>query len=296
MNARKPISVGGLDEGAVPLRVGLVGHGIQRSRTPAMHVAEGRRQNLDYRYDLFDPEQPGQTDNLSTIIAQAEAQGFAGLNITFPYKQAATALVDDLSDAARKIGAVNTVVFREGRRFGHNTDFWGFAEGFRQGLPDAPRETVLLIGAGGAGVAVGYALVDLGVQHLLIADRRPEAVLALVEGINTATGTRCAHAAPDLEAAAKSADGIVNATPMGMAKLPGLPLDPNFLEPRHWVAEIVYFPLETEFLRVARATGCQTLDGSGMAINQAVRAFHLFTGLTADAAHMRATFEAMGPT
>lgn len=276
------------------IRVGLVGRAIQRSRTPGMHEAEGRALGLFYDYALFDmDEQPD--DTLSGVVARAEAEGYAGLNVTHPYKREALAIVDELSEAARRIGAINTIVFREGRRLGHNTDFWGFAEGFRKGLPEAPRDTVLLLGAGGAGGAVAHALHDLGTGLLLIADTRAGAAQALAAEVNAFKGRYAADAVDDVAGAATRADGIVNATPVGMASMPGTPLDPALLAPRHWVADIVYFPLETALLSAARAAGCRTLSGEGMSVFQAVRAFELFSGVRPDAARMWQAFHARGP-
>ncbi|GAA6187816.1 shikimate dehydrogenase [Litorivita sp. NS0012-18] len=271
------------------VRVGLAGRGIQLSRTPAMHIAEGRAHGLDYRYDLLDPDAMEGAPSLRQIIETAEAEGFAGLNVTFPFKREVIALLDDLSSAAQKVGAVNTVVFANGKRRGHNTDFWGFAESLRRGLPDAPRACALLLGAGGAGGAVAHALRDVGVADLMIFDQSAEAAGNLADAVG-------GRAVSDLEAAARMADGIVNATPMGMAKLPGTAIDTALLAPRHWVADIVYFPRETALLAHARAKGCRVLDGSGMAVFQAVRAFELFTGLQPDAARMRATFETLNET
>ncbi|MAM63319.1 shikimate dehydrogenase [Maritimibacter sp. UBA3975] len=271
------------------VRVGLVGRGIQLSRTPAMHIAEGTALGLDYRYDLIDTDTIAEAPALSDLIAQAEAQGFAGLNVTFPYKRDVIALLDELSPAAQKVGAVNTVVFANGRRRGHNTDFWGFAESLRRGLPDAARDSVLLLGAGGAGGAVAHALRDVGVKNLAIFDRSGGAAQALAAAVG-------GRAITDLEAATRDADGIVNTTPMGMAKLPGMAIDPNLIDARHWVADIVYFPRETALLAAARAKGCRVLDGSGMAVFQAVRAFELFSGLVPDENRMRATFEAFTET
>jgi len=165
------------------VRVGLIGRGIQLSRTPPMHEAEGAALGLAYRYDLIDTE-AGAPDDLAALVAQAEAEGFAGLNVTYPYKQAALSLLDTLSDAAGRVGAVNTIVFRGGKRYGHNTDFWGFAESLRQGLPGAEMGTVLLIGAGGAGGAVAHALAELGADRIVIADTRPGAAEALVARVN----------------------------------------------------------------------------------------------------------------
>lgn len=256
-----------------------------------MHRAEGTAQGLALTYDLLDTDLMSPVPPLAAILDRAEAEGYAGLNVTFPFKKDVMDHLDELSVAARKVGAVNTVVFRGGKRFGHNTDFWGFAEGLRQGLPGAALDTVLLLGAGGAGGAVAHALVDAGVQRLLIADRSAAAAHDLAAALGS-----MAAVVTDLHDAAGQADGIVNATPMGMAKLPGTAIDPALLLADHWVCDIVYFPLETELLARAAAQGCRTLNGSGMAVFQAVRAFNLFTGLAADPARMRATFWSLTET
>ncbi len=276
------------------LRAGLIGQGIQKSRTPAMHRAEGAAQGLALSYDLIDIDRMMPVPPLSQMLDTAEAQGFAGLNITYPFKKEVIGLLDELSENARKMGAVNTVVFRDGKRFGHNTDFWGFAEGLRRGLPGADLSEVLLLGAGGAGGAVAHALAGAGAGKILIADQNLRAAIALAKDI-AAYGTR-AEVVSDMAEAARRAKGIVNATPMGMAKLPGTAIDPALLNPDHWVCDIVYFPLETALLAAARMRGCRTLNGSGMAVFQAVRAFELFTGLAADPARMRATFESFTET
>lgn len=265
--------------------VGLIGKGIQASRTPRMHVEEAAAQGVALRYDLIDPDaMSGGEPRLEAMLDEAEAAGFAGVNVTFPYKKAVMAHLDTLSASASKVGAVNTVVFEGGQRHGHNTDFLGFADAVRLGLAGAAMETVLLLGAGGAGGAVAHALKSLGVAQLLIHDIDAAAAEALADDVAGAVVTDLAHAAA-------AAEGIVNATPMGMAKLPGTAIEPGLIEPRHWVSDIVYFPLETELLRLARATGCRTLDGAAMAVFQAVRAFALFTGRSADPARMRAAFE-----
>lgn len=270
-------------QGAV--RVGLIGKGIQNSRTPAMHRAEGAALGVHLSYELIDPDaMAGPEPALADMLADAEARGFAGVNVTHPYKKTALAHLNDLSETARRVGAVNTVLFRNGTRTGHNTDFWGFAESARQGLRGVPRDTVLLLGAGGAGGAVAHALTSLGVGRLMIADLDPGAAAAL------ARDTR-AEAVTDIAEAATNADGLVNATPMGMAAHPGMAINPDLIRPRHWVADVVYFPRETTLLRAARNKRCRVLDGSGMAIFQAVRAFELFTGRTPDAGRMRASLE-----
>ena len=274
---------------------GLIGRGIGQSRSPAMHEAEGAANGLRYTYRLFDMDQPDMAGlSLADVLNRAEADGFAGLNITFPFKIDVIDHLHFLSDNARKVGAVNTVVFRDGKRYGHNTDLWGYAQGFRTGMTDVALDRVLLLGAGGAGVAVANALFDLGVKSLWIHDtndaRRDALVVALADlyGADRVSGTDSASLA------SLTVNGVVNATPVGMAKLPGSPFPKDLLRPDMWVSDIVYFPLETQLLADARAAGCRVLPGSGMAVYQAVRAFELFTGIAPDAARMKRVFESLG--
>lgn len=280
---------------ATAVRVGLIGAGIGASRTPRMHEAEGRAQGLDLTYDLIDTDVLGVTaPGLPGLLDRLEAQGYAGVNVTHPWKRAILAHVDRQADSVRAVGATNTIVFGPEGRVAHNTDYAGFAEGFRRGRGDRPHASGLLLGAGGAGRAVAHALLDNGVQRLAIHDLNLAAAVALARACADRLGPGRVRVAENLAAEAAAADLIVNATPVGMAKLPGCPIDPALLEPRHLVAEIVYVPLETELLRAARARGCTTIDGSGMAVHQAAAAFALFTGRAPDPARMRAAFDAFG--
>ncbi|SDI17489.1 shikimate dehydrogenase [Pseudomonas panipatensis] len=274
---------------------GLIGAGIQASRTPALHEHEGDAQGIRYLYRLIDLDrlQLG-IDGLPELLTAAQRMGFTGLNITFPCKQAVIPLLDELSDEARGIGAVNTVVFADGKRIGHNTDCLGFAEGFRRGLPDVRRNRVVQMGAGGAGAAVAHALLSEGVEQLTLFEVDPSRAQGLVDNLNAHFGAGRAVVGRDLPAAVAAADGLVNTTPVGMAKLPGTPLPVELLRAELWIAEIIYFPLETELLRHARALGCRTLDGGTMAVFQAVKAFELFSGQPADAERMQAHFLGMG--
>jgi shikimate dehydrogenase len=268
--------------------VGLIGAGIQRSRSPALHEREAAEHGLELRYELIDLDKLGVgVEALPNLLSDAKRRGFAGLNITYPCKQAVIPLLDDLSADARRLNAVNTIVMRDGRLVGHNTDGSGFAEGFRRGLPDAKLGRAVQLGAGGAGAAVAHAAGKLGVRELTIFDVDQARAKALAARVD-------AKAGEDLVAAMRAADGLIHCTPTGMAKMPGLPLEAKLLEPRHWVAEIVYVPLETELLRVARAKGCRTVDGGGMAVFQAAGAFRLFTGLEPDAERMLRHFRSMG--
>ncbi|MBD0274667.1 MAG: shikimate dehydrogenase [Acetobacteraceae bacterium] len=273
---------------------GLIGTGIGASLTPALHEREGAEQGLRHVYRRLDLSRLGLgVEALPELLTAAERVGFAGLNITHPCKQAVIPLLHELSGDARALGAVNTVLLRDGKRIGHNTDWSGFAEGFRRGLPDAKRDRVVQVGAGGAGAAVAHALLALGASRLTVFDTDAARAEALAGALRVRFGEGRAAAGMDLPGAMAEANGVVNCTPVGMAKYPGLPLPAALLRPSHWVAEIVYFPLETELLRAARALGCATLDGGGMAVFQAVGAFRLFTGLEPDAERMLRHFASM---
>lgn len=277
-----------------PLKAGLIGAGIQASLTPAMHMREGEAQGFSYDYELIDLNQIGATAaDLPRLLDAAEARGLAGLNITYPCKQSIIPHLDELSPQARDLGAVNTVVLDNGRRSGHNTDWWGFAESFRRGLPQADLSSALQLGAGGAGAATAYALLSLGLEKLLVFDRERERATALAHTMTALFPKAVVDVACDLAQAMQAAAGLVHATPTGMAKYPGLPLPADLLARRHWVAEVVYFPLETGLLRAAKHAGCRTLDGGGMAVFQAVDAFRLFTGREPDADRMLAHFNTL---
>ena len=270
--------------------IGLIGSGIQASRTPAMHMLEATRQGLRYVYKLIDLEKLGLgVEALPDLLNAAERLGFDGLNLTHPCKQAVIPLLTDLSAEARAIGAVNTVVLRNGKRWGHNTDCTGFAEGFRRGLPGVETRRVVLLGAGGAGAAVAHAALALGIEHLTVFDIDPAKAAHLVTALNTSRVTHGTNLADAMHAA----DGLIHATPTGMEQHPGMPLPAALLRPEQWVSEIVYFPLETELLRTANRIGCRTLNGSGMAVFQAVDAFRLFTGVQPDAERMLGSFAGM---
>jgi len=265
---------------------GLIGADISASRSPALHEAEGAAQGLRYVYKLVDINGLGGDPAVLPQILQAmELTGFAGTNVTYPCKQAVLAYLDELSPEAAAIGAVNTVVFAEGRRIGHNTDAWGFAESFRRGLPAASTGTIVQIGAGGAGSAVGYAALDLGAKALRLFDVDGARAALLAARLN-GRGLGRVETVSDLASALRDADGVINATPIGMLGHPGLPLDPSCLRPDAWVADLVYFPLQTELLSAARARGCRTLDGGRMAVLQAARAFKLFTRAEPDVERM----------
>lgn len=288
----EPASRVGVGTGRV--LAGLAGRGILESRTPWMHEREGAAQGLLLAYALFDFTDRHWPDaDLPKLLDACQRVGFAGINMTIPFKQAVIPLLDELSPGAQAIGAVNTVAFVDGRRIGYNTDVSGFAEGFRAGLGQIGPGTVLQLGCGGAGSATAHALLgQLGAERVLLSDTDPARAAALHGQLSRAYGADRVALCADPVQGAGGADGLLNATPMGMAKFPGLPIAAQAIEPRHWVADIVYFPLVTEFLAEAHRKGCRVLDGSGMAVGQAADAFQLFTGHQPDRARMAGSFAA----
>src|SRR5262245_5371786 len=273
---------------------GIIGKGIQRSKSPALHEAEAAAQGFSCVYELIDLDERGVgIKALPELLVEAETRGFAGVNITYPCKQAVIPLLHSLSDEARAIGAVNTVHFTNGQRVGYNTDSWGFAESFRRGLKGASLSCVAQVGAGVAGAATGYAALGLGATQLRIFDVDIDRAASLVRSLARHFPDRDIQAVEELTDAVDGATGIIHATPTGMASHRGTAVPKALLHRGLWVADIVYFPLETELLRLARAAGCRTLDGGGMAIFQAARAFEIFTGRTADGERMRQHFLAI---
>lgn len=278
------------------LLCGLIGTGIGKSLTPAMHEREGSKHGLTYQYRIIDLDRRGLTvEDLPRLVSTAADLGFRGLNITHPCKQRVISCLDALSEDAARLGAVNTVVFADGRAVGHNTDWSGFDRNFARGLPGADIGDVVQLGAGGAGAAVAYAMARRGAGRLTLVDADPLRAQQLRESLSVMF--------PDVEILSaglgrlatvlETATGLVHATPIGMVEHPGSAVPEALLRPRMWVAEVVYRPAETELLAAASRAGCRTLSGTGMAVFQAADAFEIFTGRTADADRMIAHMSAL---
>lgn len=283
------------EAGSEMIRTGLVGREILASRSPWIHEQEARAQGLPLRYELFDFTARAMADAaLGDLLNALQQQGFAGVNVTHPFKQQVVPLLDGLAPAAASVGAVNTVRLLDGRKIGHNTDVTGFAESVRTGLAGASLAHVVQFGAGGAGSATATALLTLGTQRLTLVDSDEARRQALAERLLAAFPLAEVRTCAVADASLSDAQGVVNATPVGMAAHPGTPFDVAALHDGLWVADIVYFPLETALLREAKARGLRVLDGKGMAVFQAADAFDIFTGAHADRARMLTSFDEFG--
>jgi shikimate dehydrogenase len=268
--------------------VGLIGANIQKSLSPALHEDAFAAAGIRGHYHLMDLDRlPGR--RLDDLLFAASTAGFAGVNVTYPCKEAVLALLDEVSAEAREIGAVNTVTIdRDGRTTGYNTDRIGFRRGFEEALGRIDGETVLQIGAGGAGRAVAWALFDLGAVCILLHDKDAGRARALAASLGA---ERC-RVVSDPTLALAEAGGVVNATPVGMLGVPGNPVAMHAVQRHHWVADVIYTPLETELIAAARAKGARAVGGAGMCVYQAAESFRLFAGVAPDIARMHRTFQA----
>lgn len=271
--------------------VGLIGTNIMKSLSPALHEDAFAAAGAHGFYHLMDLGIMPRA--LQDVVGSLHVVGFAGVNVTFPFKEEVIRHLSEVSPQAREIGAVNTVVVgTDGRTTGYNTDRVGFRRGFEEavGVEAARDKAALLLGGGGAGKAVAWAMLDLGVSRLHIFDKDAARAAALATDINRISGRDICRAAADPAEVADAVAGIVNATPIGMLGYPGMAIDEALIRADHWVADIVYTPLITELIRTARQKGCQTVTGAGMCVHQAAEAFRLFTGITPDAKRMTRLF------
>lgn len=274
--------------------VGLIGSGITATLSAPMHEEAADRLGLRYIYRPIDLDTIADgVDRAPQLMKTALELGFNAFNITLPCKQSIIAHLDELAPDAERLGAVNTVVREDGRLIGHNTDFSGFAHALDQGLPGAILDDVVQLGTGGAGSATAYALLSRGVGHLSLYDLDRSRAEARARELSAQfpAATVDALTPETLPDAVKAADGLVNATPIGMHHHPGAPLDLDLLRPDLWVADVIYLPQETALIRRARELGCRVLPGGYMAVGQAVDAFELITGIRPDDASMRTHFE-----
>jgi shikimate dehydrogenase len=255
-----------------------------------MHNAALREMGLDGVYVAFDVPPPG----LADAVRGLQAAGVRGINCTIPHKEALIPLMDELDEDAEFIGAVNTIVFREGRRHGHNTDAPGFiaalhAEGF-----DPAGKRALVLGAGGSARAVVTALARVGAR-VALANRTAERAEELAERVNRGVGaervTACSMSGEALAEVLRETDLLVNTTSLGMSphEEAAPPVPPEALGPGLFVYDLIYNPLETRLLKEARARGARGAHGAGMLARQGALALELWTGREAPARLMEET-------
>jgi shikimate dehydrogenase len=274
--------------------IGLIGANIMGSLSPALFADAFAAAGIDGFYHLLDVDRLRER-RLPKLLEALRTAGFAGTNITYPFKQEVIPLLDAVDPEAAQVGAVNTVAFTpDGRMTGYNFDRRGWRHSFEEtfGRDRARGATVVMVGGGGAGRAVALALMDLDVGCLVINDRDGARADALAADVAKHYGVSHCRVTSDLERDIAKAIGVVNATQVGMRGFPGNPVPVAALTAAHWAAEVIYTPLETAFLKAAAAKGARVMNGGGMCVHQAVEAFRLFTGTTPDVARLHRAFAA----
>ena len=255
-------------------RAFITGHPVTHSRSPMIHGHWLQHYGLAGSYERA----PATPEEFSAFIAALRdgSSGFVGGNVTIPHKEAAFALADQVDGTGRLIGAVNTL-WRDGKSVrATNTDAYGFAANLDAASPGWDRgRTALVLGAGGASRAVLYSLIERGFAEIRLLNRTPERARELADRFGAAV-----RAVPfgELQASLSGADLFVNTTSLGMGDAPAPQLDFSVMANGAVVTDIVYVPLETPFLAMARAAGLKTVDGLGMLLHQAVPGFEIWFG------------------
>lgn len=271
------------------LKLGLIGDNIGRSRTPLLHRLVGRQNGMVVQYDRLIPKDMGA--DFDSVFAQCAARGYHGINVTYPYKERAAAKVTVDDPLVRAIGAVNTVLFEAEGPKGQNTDYTGFMAAYRGVRGDAAPGVCCLIGTGGVGRALAFALVALKAQEIRLVDRdmaKAETLAAELGALGQ--GVRVV-AMRDAEQAAKGAEGLLNGTPVGMVGHDGTPLPKTAMAGAGWAFDAVYTPVDTQFLTDAAAVGATVISGYELFFYQGVHAWAHFAGLPLDEPALRTALQ-----
>jgi shikimate dehydrogenase len=257
------------------IRAGVMGWPVEHSRSPLLHRFWLRQHGIDGAYDLL----PVPPEGLAAALRALPERGFAGCNLTQPHKEAALAIIDEVAETGRRVGAVNTIVVRpHGRLEGRNTDAFGFLANLQATRPDwrATAGPAVVLGAGGGARAVVAALADAGVPEIRLVNRHRDRAVALAAALG---GPLEIVAWADRAAALAGAALLVNSTSLGMAGQPPLALVLDALPSTAVVYDIVYAPLETPLLAAARARGNPAVDGLGMLLHQGRQGFAAWFGV-----------------
>ncbi len=259
------------------LRLGLIGGNITATRSPALHVVCGLSLGVNVTYDLIIPAERGLS--FSELLAQCAQLGFAGVNVTYPYKEEAAALVAAGDPVVGAMGASNTVLFTQSGPRAFNTDHSGFVAAYRAAFGAQGPGRVLVLGTGGVGRAVAFALADLGATEIVLYDTEPGKIAALSKALRS----HAAVAVTGCESAQLSDiagfDGVVNCTPLGMIGRPGSPLPDGVAGHPTWAFDAVYTPADTPFRAQVLSLGAAFLGGYELYFHQGLRAFEHFSGL-----------------
>ena len=278
----------------VAVKLGLIGIGISRSRAPQLHRLAGELCGLHLSYDLLE-QQSSDPAAFDSALASCREQGFQGVNVTYPFKERAAQVVQLSSDQLRRLGAVNTVRFdAHSEAHGFNTDYTGFKRAFQSRFHDRKPGVVAVVGSGGVGRAIAFALIDLGASDIRLYDQASAKAKSVATALNYQSATRVVVCS-SLEEATAGADGLINATPQGMHQYPQTPIPPALIGAQRWAFDAVYTPARTQFLSYAEDAGLEILWGYELFFFQGVDAFEIFTGRSVNPVRLREALEANRP-
>lgn len=259
------------------MMLGLIGLSIQKSSSPAMHEMLGELYNLPVSYQLNEPVR-NTPEAFSATLQEMRSEGYDGSNVTYPFKQIALNHCSSVDAAAKQVGATNTLKISDTEIHGYNTDYTGFISAYRHRMGDQPAGKVLLIGAGGVGRAVAFGLFELGTTEVVIYDLYPASATSLADAINAAGFTASIISEDQLDTMAAKCDGLVNCTPIGHYKTPGIPISAAAIGRQKWAFDAIYTPIDTEFLKCCTNAGMKIVSGFDLFFYQALNAFEIFTG------------------
>lgn len=271
------------------VKLGLIGDNITRSKSPRLHRTAGRLTGVNITYDRLIPTDLELT--FDETFNQALGSGFRGVNVTYPYKEQVTKMVNVSDPLVKAIGAINTVVFDKAGAQGYNTDYSGFMIAYRAIMGQTNPGTVCLIGTGGVGKAVAFGLLGLKAKTIRCVDLDLSKAEALAASLRNAGTETQIEVATDPVLAAKGADGIINCTPLGMVGIGGTPLARPAMTGASWAFDAVYTPTDTEFLQDAAAEGLIVISGYELFIGQGVDAWNIFTGVNLDTVALRTAIQ-----
>lgn len=274
------------------LRLGLIGDNIARSRSPLLHRLAGKQTGIDVTYDRMIPKDMG--EDFDTVFDSCAGRGYRGINVTYPYKERAARKVAINDPLVRAIGAVNTVLFEPDGAKGQNTDYTGFIAAYRGVRGDAAPGTACLIGTGGVGRALAFALVALEADEIRLVDRDIAKAEALAAELRAVSGAPRIAVESDASKAALGATGVLNGTPVGMVGYGGTPLPASAMAGAAWAFDAVYTPVDTQFLQDAEAAGLKVISGYELFFYQGVHAWAHFAGKPLDEALLRSDLLANG--
>lgn len=272
------------------IRLGLIGDNIAKSQAPNLHRAAGRLCGLDLTYELLVPRHLSL--EFDAVFDLARDQGFRGLNITYPYKEEVVRRLRIDDPNVRSIAACNTVLFGSPQPTGANTDYSGFIAAFRNRSGTASPGVVAMAGSGGVGKAIGFALLCLGASTLRLFDTDRIKAENLARAIDAVCPGFDVQVCDSIEQASNGAEGLVNATPLGMAGYGGSAFPKTLLNGRRWAFDAVYTPIDTPFMLGAREAGLSIMSGYELFFHQGVDAFAILTGQRVDANALRQAIEA----